>query len=502
MNIEDALKKYTNPRTQLLLETFRKRFPNEKEVYISHAPGRVNLIGEHIDYNGYGVMPMAVNKEIEVCFIPSEDSTVELYDAVKESAYRTFRISGDIEPFETGDWGNYIKAPCQAMYKWAEENCEERIPLKGFKGVLIGDIPPAAGLSSSSALVVCIGVIISFLNRLRMSKSAFARLMAQGEIYVGTLGGGMDQAASIFGHQKGPMRISFNPVRVKQINMPEGYSFIIANSLKKAKKTGDARFNFNNRSISCKLGHAILKNLVKDKYPDAVSPVTLRRMQKIIGWENIPEYLEQIPKGGMSLEEISICSGISVNNLKEKFLKLSDSEYLPIPKEGFRIYDRLYHVFTEAIRVSAARDAMRNNDMEKAAALMDQSHISCRDYYGISCPEIEELVKCLKNAGTMGSRITGAGWGGCTVSLVRKEEAEDIIGKVWENYYIGYAKNREGLLPVPENKDRNKVIFECIPAEGAGIREIFYASNEDDRNITEESKEAMNYAFRKFNAIK
>lgn len=469
MNIDEALKKYTNPRTQKLLQTFKMRFPEEQEVYISHAPGRVNLIGEHIDYNGYGVMPMAVNREIEVCFVPSQDSQVELYDAVKESAYRSFRISGDIEPYEMGDWGNYIKAPCQAMFRWAEEQYEDKIPLKGFKGVMIGDIPPAAGLSSSSAIVVCIGVIVSFVNQLKIDKGTFAGLMARGEFYVGTLGGGMDQAASVFGHSQGPLRIMFKPIRVEQIVMPSGYSFIIANSLKKAKKSGSARFNFNNRSITCKLGHEIFKNAIKDDFPEAVLAPSLRRMQKLVGWENMPKYLNMIPNGGLSVAEISDLAKISEFEIKEKFLKLADGEYLPIPEEGFKVYDRLYHVFSEAKRVSQTKKAMWDGNMNAVAKYMDESHASCRDNYEISCPEIEKLIKCLKNAGTMGSRITGAGWGGCTVSLVRKEEAQIIIQEVWQSYYMNYAKNAEGLIPVPEYSEMSKVIFECVPAEGTGI---------------------------------
>ena len=473
MNIESAIKKYTNPRTAKLLQKFREFFPEEHEVYIAHAPGRVNLIGEHIDYNGFGVMPMSVDKEIEFCFVPSNDSTVTVYDAVK-CGEKIFQISGDIDPYEMGDWGNYIKAPCQALFKWAEERYEDKIPLKGFKAVMIGDIPPAAGLSSSSAIVVCAGVIVSFVNRLRIDKSEFADLMARGEQYVGTMGGGMDQTASVFGHSKGPIRIMFKPIRVNQIIMPQGYSFIIANSLRKAKKSGEARYNFNNRSITCKFGLAILKNLIKNEYPDAVLSPSLRRLQKLIGWDNMPKFFNQIPTGGMKLAEISNLSDISIDDLREKYLRLGEFEYLPTPPEGFKIHDRLLHVFNEAKRVSDTKNAMLSNDMDTVAKLMDESHVSCRDLYEISTPEVEKLISCLKSAGTLGSRITGAGWGGCTVSLVRSEDADRIINEVWQSYYLDYAKDAKDLSPVPESKDKSTVIFSCIPAEGAGVREHKY----------------------------
>ena len=112
--------------------------------------------------------------------------------------------------------------------------------------------------------------------------------------------------------------------------------------------------------------------------------------------------------------------------------------------------------------MSATKKAMLVGDMEAVARYMDESHASCRDLYEISCPELERLISCLKNAGTMGSRLTGAGWGGCTVSLVKSENAERIIEEVWKTYYVDYASKAY------ENKER--VIFACIPAEGAGIR--------------------------------
>lgn len=472
MKITEALKLYTNPRTQTLLKAFQSRFPGEEEVYIAHAPGRVNLIGEHIDYNGYGVMPMAVDKEIEICFVPSKDTEVEIYDAVKDDAERKFHISGNIEPFKMGDWGNYIKAPCQEIFNWAKDRFEDKIPLKGFKAVLIGDVPPAAGLSSSSAIVVCVGVVVSFINRLVMTKETLAGLMAQAELYVGTMGGGMDQSASIFGHTKGPLRIAFKPIRVDQITMPDGYSFIIANSMRKAKKTGEARFNFNSRSITCKLGVEILKNISKKDYPDVVLAPSLRRLQKMIGWDNIDYYFDKIPMGGLSINEICELSGLPIQEISEKYINLGNGEYLPIPKDGFPVYDRISHVFNEAKRVSATKQAMLNGDMGLVGKLMDESHASCRDLYEISCPELEKLIDCLKNAGTMGSRLTGAGWGGCTVSLVKKEDAQRIINEVWETYYMDYASKVEGLLEIPSKENMNKVIFECVPAEGAGIRKL------------------------------
>jgi len=479
MNIDVTIDKLKNSpeceRTYKLLSVFKEKYPEEKEVFVAHAPGRVNLIGEHIDYNGYAVMPMSINREIEVAFVPLNEPRVEICSATSENMEREFLISDNIKAYDMGDWGNYVKAPCEVLYKWALGYCEDCIPLKGFKGVLIGDIPYAAGLSSSSALVVCIGTIINYINNLSISKSKLADLMAKGELYVGTMGGGMDQSASIFGHKDGPLRIMFRPIRVEEIKMSQGVSFIIANSLKKAEKTGAARFNFNTRSIECKLGLEILKNLAKDVYPESVYMPSIRRFQKLVGWDHIMPFFDKIPKHGLSIEEVSKLSGLSVEDITEKFLLLNDNVYLPIPKDGFKIADRLEHVFCEAKRVSLAKKAMIAGKIDLVAQYMDESHNSCRDLYDISCPEVEELIKCLKNAGTLGSRITGAGWGGCTVSIVKTEDADRIIKEIWETYYKEYALPNG--LAVPEEKDLSKAIFACSPAEGAGIREEILASD-------------------------
>lgn len=145
MKISDALINTKDPERLDLIRKFSERFPEETECYISRAPGRVNLIGEHIDYNGYGVMPMALNREIICCFAPSSSPVVEIYDSVKEDPFRTFSVSGDIEPYKMGDWGNYIKAPCQAMFRWAKDRYEDKIPLMGFKAVFMGNIPRRQG---------------------------------------------------------------------------------------------------------------------------------------------------------------------------------------------------------------------------------------------------------------------------------------------------------------------------------------------------------------------
>ena len=141
---DNSALEYLNLYNNLLTE-FKTLFPESKEIGIIRAPGRVNLIGEHTDYNALPVLPIAIDKNIIIIFSPVNDSTIRIYNHDPGFEYREFEISENTKPYETGDWGNYVKAGVL----WNKEKGK-----KGFNALIYGDIPSAAGLSSSSALVV------------------------------------------------------------------------------------------------------------------------------------------------------------------------------------------------------------------------------------------------------------------------------------------------------------------------------------------------------------
>ena len=168
--------------------TFSERY-RMHPTHLARAPGRVNLIGEHIDYAGLPVFPMALQREVRIVFRPRDDGLVLAATTDESYAPCHFHLGTRIEPYDDGDWGNYLKAAAQGM---ALAYGLER----GFDAVIDSTVPVAGGLSSSSALVIATALAVAGSNDLEPDPIELATLMAEAEQYVGTRGGGMDQAIS------------------------------------------------------------------------------------------------------------------------------------------------------------------------------------------------------------------------------------------------------------------------------------------------------------------
>src|SRR2546427_344271 len=205
------------------------------------APGRVNLIGEHIDYCGLSVFPMALRRSVRIEFSPRSDREMRLANRDPGFAPSAFAVSESIPPGPAGDWSNYARAAAQAL--------AQRFPgLRGIDALVESDLPIAAGLSSSSALLVAIALAIMHANRVTMPSLELMELLARGERYVGTAGGGMDQAIILGARAGYASRIDFHPLRLTPTAVPTGWQFIVAWSLVHAEKSGAARQAYNERT--------------------------------------------------------------------------------------------------------------------------------------------------------------------------------------------------------------------------------------------------------------
>ena len=195
-----------------LEDIFQERY-GAPPTHLARAPGRVNLIGEHIDYAGLPVFPMAIQRDVRIAFRPRDDGLV--LAATTDPAYAPchFEAGPDIEPYEDGDWGNYLKAAVQGM---ARAYGLER----GFDAVIRSTVPVAAGLSSSSALVIATALALAGSNDFDTDPIALAELMADAEQYVGTRGGGMDQAISAGARAGCAARVEFSPLRLEPVPVP------------------------------------------------------------------------------------------------------------------------------------------------------------------------------------------------------------------------------------------------------------------------------------------
>lgn len=337
-------------------------------------PGRVNLIGEHIDYHGLDVLPMALERRVRVRFTPRHDTRIH---AVSHNGYgrRAFEWTGGLDRAAEGDWENYLRAAAVTVGgRWGLG--------RGIDAEVDSDLPAAAGLSSSSALYA--GFVLALLeaNGLQASFEELMEVLPPGEQFVGTRGGGMDYAAVLGAVGGAALRVSFAPVTARAVAVPRDWAFLVAHSLTTAQKSGGAREEYNARRQA---GHEALKRL------------------------GLPSYKEAREADAGRLD--------------------SDLE-----RESF------LHVVTERERVEQAVAAMQAGEAETFGALLTASHASLRDRLKVSCAALDGLAEAAAEAGALGARLTGAGFGGCVVALCRRTERAAVRERLKAGFYLGIAE--------------------------------------------------------------
>jgi galactokinase len=356
-----------------------------KTPALVRAPGRVNLIGEHIDYCGLSVFPMAVQRNVRMAFHTRTDREVHLSNRDPGFGPSTFTLSETIAPAPAGEWGNYARAAAQALVP--------RFPdLQGIDAQVESDLPIAAGLSSSSALVVATALAILHANGMSVAPLDLMDLLARGERYVGTAGGGMDQSI-ILGAQAGcASRIDFHPLRLTPTAVPDDWRFIVAWSMVHAEKSGAARQQYNERPrqadearrlVAVRLAHS-----EDTSYPALLAATPAPDLLEIAG-KSLPVVLSR----------------------------------------------RFRHVVTEGMRVRQAEAALAGQDLAVFGQLLNDSHQSLRDDYEVSHAELDRLVEVAREAGAVGARLTGAGFGGSIVALCPAARAAEVLDTLEERFY-------------------------------------------------------------------
>jgi N-acetylgalactosamine kinase len=442
-----------------LVERFRAAFPGRRATWCVRAPGRINLIGEHTDYNGFPVMPMAIERAVRIVTAPRDGQIVELRDA-NEAAYgpRLFSLERHVEPYEPGDWGNYAKAAVQGLIEHALETGRHLDDLKGMTCLVDGDIPVEAGLSSSTALVVAVALAFAHANGMRIPRREMAELTAEAEHYVGTHGGGMDQAVCLLAGRGESLKIDFFPLRAESVPFPQDCCIVAAHSTISAKKTGGRREAYNSRVTECAVGARILARKLNVPPPKRLADLVTACPGK--GPGDFAALLGNILGGRSALgaaEAAHLC-GMEDDEFRARFLAGSSAS--AEPAGGFKVAARCRHVFTEAERTERAARALRAGDVQELGRLMDESHGSCARDYEISCPELDELVGLMRGAGAFGSRLTGAGFGGFAIALVRTSDAQRVMDVVVESFYA-----RRGT-------DARERLFAFQPAAGARVESL------------------------------
>ncbi len=358
---------------QTMIDVFKDKFPQSGPPVAAAAPGRVNLIGEHTDYNDGFVLPMAINDQIILIGSLRSDRQVHLYSMDFEEA-SVFSLDA-IEASADTPWSNYIRGIC-VMY-------QKTTRLQGMNIVLQGRVPQGAGLSSSAALEVAAALLVKTLHGIRISSTALVKLAQSAENeFVGVQCGIMDQFVSMLGKQDHVLFLDCRSLDYELVPAPfSGTRVIVVDS---GVKRGLVDSEYNKRRAQC--SDAV--DLLRDSLPDIQS---LRDVE-----------LKHLPL---------------INSLPNELAK------------------RARHVVTENARVLQAVNHLRREDITSFGELMNQSHISLRDDYEVSCRELDLLVDMAWSIpGTLGSRMTGAGFGGCTVSLVEESASDAFTTQIKTHY--------------------------------------------------------------------
>lgn len=451
-----------------LLKSFEKNFGKSNEVRLIRAPGRVNLVGEHTDYNGYPVLPVAIDRDITIACASSDDQMIHIVNTNSKYYPRSFHLNECDQSFEQGDWGNYVKASVRGL---VEANVIHQEKVRGFNAVYSGNIPESAGLSSSSALVVATAIAFLNVNAIEIDRLTLAEILSHAERFVGTEGGGMDQAISLLGKKGKALKIDFFPLRVKPVQLLTGYSFVVCNSLIRAPKTESARHEYNRRVVECRLAMALLEKiycvLMGNKF-NSVRLADVAAARLGLTEEKTFQIAREAMEGSpLHIDEIARRLGISVKEVEEKYCTLKDDSLVTPPSNGFEVLKRYMHVVNEARRVEHAVQALEEENAKAFGDLMNQSHESCRDNYEVSCPELDALVSIARQNGAIGSRLTGAGFGGCTINILAKESAEEFLQAMWKEFYKERIENRSNFLNMTHIN--NFGLFEYRSSDGASV---------------------------------
>ncbi|CAL0325433.1 unnamed protein product [Lupinus luteus] len=469
------------------LEEAKLRFDNLKSKFLqvfghspqlfARSPGRVNLIGEHIDYEGYSVLPMAIRQDTIIAIRRNETQKVLRIANVNEKySMCTYPTDPNQElDLKNHKWGHYFICGYKGFYDYVKLKGVDVCQPVGLDVVVDGIVPTGSGLSSSSAFVCSSTIAIMAAFDVNFPKKEIAQVTCDCEKHVGTQSGGMDQAISIMAKIGFAELIDFNPIHATDVQLPAGGIFVIAHSLAESQKAVTAATNYNNRVVECCLASIVLGIKLGMKPEEAISKVnTLSDVEGLCvsfaGTHNssdpvvaVKEYLKEEPYTAEEIEEVT---GEKLTSFLGK-----NAAYVDVinAAKQYKLHQRAAHVYTEAKRVHAFKDVVSSNlndeeMLKKLGDLMNESHCSCSVSYECSCPELEELVRSCRDNGAFGARLTGAGWGGCAVALVKENIVPQFILNLKDSYY--QSRIDKGII---KKNDLGLYVFASKPSSGAAI---------------------------------
>ena len=354
-----------------IAEKFKTLFGEDGDFFAS--AGRINLIGEHTDYNGGFVFPGAVDKGIMAEIRPNGTEKVCVY-SIDMDEYVEFGLKEEDAPAQS--WARYVFGVCRETIKRGGN-------ISGFNAVFAGDVPLGAGMSSSAALESTFAFALNYLFDLKIDKFELARIGQSTEHnYCGVKCGIMDQFASVFGKAGNLIRLDCKTMEYKYYPFhPDGYRLVLVDSAVKHELASSA---YNKRRESCERAAAAIRR-------------------------NHPE--------------VEFLRDARMEWLEEVKADISEEDYM-----------RAEYVIDEVQRVLDVCDALERDDYETVGEKMYETHYGMSKLYEVSCEELDFLNDLARECGVTGSRVMGGGFGGCTINLVRNELYEKFIDRAKSSF--------------------------------------------------------------------
>lgn len=354
-----------------LRDLFRKIFGSDARLY--RAPGRVNLIGEHTDYNQGFVMPAAIDLYCWAAIAPRQDRQLKLSSTNFEGSTV---IDLDDVPRQRGDWTDYIVGTAVALEKRGHK-------LQGAEILVHGEVPIGSGLSSSAAIEVSTGYALLDMNGIKVDRTELAVSSREAENeFVGARVGIMDQYIAANGKDGHAILLDCRSLQGSELPIPQDVRLVVCNTGVKHQHAGG---EYNARRAQCEEG--------------------VQRLSAVLPW---------------------------IESLRDVTMSQLEQHKALLPEV---IYRRCRHVVTENQRALETAEALRNREMTKAGKLMAGSHESLRDDYEVSCAELDAMVEIAqRQPGVIGARMTGGGFGGCTINLVQAEASPAFKDAVATEY--------------------------------------------------------------------
>jgi galactokinase len=399
----------------LVINTFKTHFGDDPKIVV-RAPGRINLIGEHTDYNGGYVLPAAIGNAVYFAVSPREDAECYL---ISHDLNEVFTVNlNELIKTETYSWANYLMGVLDEIQKELSANSHQLTALKGVNLVFGSDLPSGGGLSSSAAIENGIGFAVNELFNLGLSRIDLLKISQRAENnFVGMKCGIMDMFASMMGKENAVIRLDCNSLKYEYFpfNAPD-YRLVLCNTTVKHALVDS---EYNTRRAECEEGVAVFQ------------------------------------KGDPSVK--------TLRDVKISVLRKHKNDLRPV------VFKRCKYVIEEISRVEKACKALKKNDLVTFGKLMFQTHDGLQNEYEVSCTELDFLVEAARkfNAelqhptsdvpnptyteGVLGARMMGGGFGGCTINLVRTDAIEAFIADMKSAYKSAFDIDLPCHVVTPKN---------------------------------------------------